>query len=347
MRAALRLKAAIALCALAATACTDPVDKAAKKRIFSPEDPPQAILSAAEKLPPENVADDVALARRVLGMGAAEATERIGPHKYSASLSFEWNTPGGTKTLRLSENRTLLAGPGGVSGDFHATQDNNREQGIEVMRVHSQVYARSRFGKFRQRLRDRGMAERIREETFGAIGDYDSIFQGRLKLTAAQGTVTHEGRTAWKYSVALGPPVNLAEKPLPPLLAPLKDAGFDEPTRRRQEFFSARQPRTLQGEVLVDAETSVVLKARLDGRLGVGLDGGEAELRLQLESALSDIGKDPKIAVPKDFLPDEDKPMGIAAAYERFGVPRGATDGGTATSKPSAGSGEPADEGAE
>src|SRR6185295_15758083 len=115
----------IALLVVSAS-CTDPVDKAAKKRIFSPEDPPQAIKAAAEKLRPEDVADDAQVARRVLGMGAAEATERIGPHKYTANISFEWNTPGGTKTVRLNETRTLVAGPGGVSGDFHATQDNNR-----------------------------------------------------------------------------------------------------------------------------------------------------------------------------------------------------------------------------
>ena len=29
-------------------ACTDPVDKAAKKRIFSPEDPPQAVAAASQ-----------------------------------------------------------------------------------------------------------------------------------------------------------------------------------------------------------------------------------------------------------------------------------------------------------
>jgi hypothetical protein len=212
------------------------------------------------------------------------------------------------------------------------------------MRLQMGVYARSRFGKFRQRLRDRGMAERIREETFGAIGDFDAIFQGRLKLTAAQGTVTHEGRTAWKYSVALGPPIQLGERELPPPVARLKDAGPDDPTRRRLDFQQARTPRTLQGEVLVDAETSVVLKTRLDGRVGVVLDGGDAELRLQLDSVMSEIGKDPGLAVPKDFLPDEDKPAGIAAALERFGVPKAGADAGT---KPAAGSAEPQDEGSE
>lgn len=344
MRSALR-SSVFALAAapfLLLSACSDPVDKAAKKRIFSPEDPPQAILSAAEALRPEDVADDPRVARRVLGMGAAEATERIGPHRYTANLSFEWSTPGGGKTVRLSETRTLVAGPGGVSGDFHAIQENNRELGIEVMRVRGEVYARSRFGKFRTRLRDRGMAERIREETFAAIGDFDSIFQGRLKLTA-QGTATHEGRTVWKYTAALGPPPNLQHKPLPPPLLPQK-GGVDEATRRRQDFYDYRAPRTLQGEVLVDAETSVVLKTQLDGRVAVSADGGDAELRLQLSSVMTDIGKDPKLAAPKDALPDEDKPAGIAAAYERFGVPRGTPDAGT---KPTAGSVEPQDEPAE
>jgi hypothetical protein len=336
VRRVLRFRLAIALASCFAASCTDPVDKAAKKRIFSPEDPPQAILSAAEKLPPENVADDVALARRVLGMGAAETTERLGPHRYTANLAFEWSTPGGGKTIRLAETRTLIAGPGGVSGDFHATQENNREMGIEVMRIQMGVYARSRFGKFRQRLRDRGMAERIREETFGAIGDFDSIFQGRLKLTAAQGTVTHEGRTAWKYEVKLGPPGEATpSRNLPALLEP--KGGKDDTTRRRMAFFEHRVPKTLVGQVLVDADTSVVLKARLDGTLSVPSEKTPeaADLRMSLESSVTEIGQDPKLQPPPSFLPDADKPEGIADALDRFGIPRGkAIDGGAPADEP-------------
>ncbi|HZI09719.1 MAG TPA: hypothetical protein VE153_04950, partial [Myxococcus sp.] len=66
--------------ALAAVGCTDPVDKAAKARIFSPEDPPKVVASAKQKLPPEDVASNPQVARRILGMDAAEVTERVGPH---------------------------------------------------------------------------------------------------------------------------------------------------------------------------------------------------------------------------------------------------------------------------
>lgn len=327
-----------ALCLLLlAAACTDPVDKAAKKRIFSPEDPPQAVAAASQKLPPEEVADNPEIARRILGMGAAEATERIGSHQFNATLSYEWTSPG-TRNVLLKETRTLLAGSGGVGGDFHATVDNSRDQGLEVMRIQNLVYARSRYGKFRQRLRDRGIAERVREEMYGAIKDFDSLFHGRLKLTA-NGTVTVEGRTAWKYQVTLGDPLPEKARKLPALVA--TKGGVDETTQRRLAFYELRTPRALQGEVLVDSLTSVVLKTRLDGRLGVKREGrplpdagelepSEAELRLVLDSQLQHIGKEPALKTPADFLPDQDKPEGIAATLERFGIVRAGADGGTA-----------------
>lgn len=326
--------------------CKDPVDQAAKKRIFSPEDPPQAVAAASQKLPPEEAADSSAISRRILGMGAAETTERIGPHTYGATVTWEWSSNG--KNIRLKESRELLAGPGGVSGDFIARMTNTNELGLEVLRVGGKVYARSTYGKdgagkLRERRRDRGMAERIRDEASGAVRDFDQIFRGRLKLTSA-GTSTLEGRTAWKYVVSLSDATPETAK-LPPLAVPKN--GADDTTKRRQVFYDARTPRSLQGEVYVDAATSVVLKTRLDGRVGVkatDLDAGtptESELHLVLESSLTGIGKTPLIEAPKDFLPDEDKPDGIAAALLKMGIERKTADGGVGGA---GGPGEPEDD---
>ncbi len=320
--------AILAALALAAVGCSDPVDKAAKARIFSPEDPPKVVASAAEKLPPEEVADDPRVARRILGMDAAEVTERLGPHFYKATVTYEWTAPS-TPPVKLSETRTFRAGPGGVSGDFHGVLENSRDQGLEVMRVKGEVFARNRYGTFRQRLRDRGMAERTRAELTGAVRDVDALFLGRLKLTPS-GTVTYEGRTAWRYDVSLGDAAGQAPaRALPALLEP--KGGRDETSRRRANFFAHREPRSLTGEVLVDRDTSVVLKVRLDGRLGVPADKTPeaAELRMTLESALTEIGVDPALQPPEKFLPDADKPQGIADALDRFGIPRAGADGGT------------------
>jgi hypothetical protein len=312
--------------ALAAAGCTDPVDKAAKARIFSPEDPPKVVASAQQKLPPEEVADNPQVARRILGMDAAEVTERLGPHRYQATLGYEW-TSAEANPVKLTETRTFRAGPGGVSGDFHGVLENSRDQGLEVIRTGGQVFARNRYGQFRQRLRDRGMAERTRTELTGAIRDFDSLFQGRLKLTP-EGTVTYEGRTAWKYAVSLGPASEAGNaRPLPALLQP--KPGVDDTTKRRANFFAHRVPRSLDGEVLVDASTSVVLKARLDGRIGVPSEKTPeaAELRMTLESALTELGQDPKLQPPGDFLPDADKPQGIADALDAFGIERKKPEG--------------------
>ncbi len=153
------------------------------------------VASAAEKLAPEDVADNPYVARRILGMEAAEVTERLGPHSYKATVDYEWTTKE-APPVKLSETRTFRAGPGGVSGDFHGLLENNRDQGLEVLRVGGKVFARNRYGTFRQRLRDRGMGERTRTELTGAVRDMDALFQGRIQLEP-QGTVTYEGRTAW------------------------------------------------------------------------------------------------------------------------------------------------------
>lgn len=323
------------LMVLCLAACKDPVDQAAKARIFSPEDPPQAVAAASQKLPPEEAADSAVISRRILGMGAAETTERIGPHVYRATISWEWTSGG--KNIRLKETRELLSGPGGMSGDFIARMSNMNEQGLEVMRVGGKVFARSTFGKdgsarFRQRLRDRGMAERVREEASGGLRDFDQLFLGRLKLKA-QGTASFEGRTTWKYAVSLAEGEADDADTLPPVIAPKN--GVDATTRRRQHFYEARSPRTLQGEVYVDAQTSVVVKARLDGRMGVKSSEADSELHLVVDLNLTGIGKSPNISAPKDFLPDEDKPDGIAAALARMGIERKKPDAGTPFSSPS------------
>jgi hypothetical protein len=42
---------------------------------------------------------------------------------------------------------------------------------------------------------------------------------------------------------------------------------------------------------------------------------------------VKDIGKEPKLTTPKDFLPDIDKPLAIADALDRFGIPRAGKHG--------------------
>jgi len=307
---------------LSAPGCHEPRERAAKQRIFSPEDRPKVVASAQEQLFPEQLGAEPRLAERVLTMGAAEMAERLGAHRFSAQVSFDWSTPSATP-LKLSESRLLEADARGVNGDFHAKVDNNQDLGLEVIRVAGEVYARNRFGKYRLRRRDRGMAERTREDVVAPLGELDALFERRIKLLPL-GVVTYEGRSALRYEVSLaaaapkGPVASL-----PPLLQP--KGGVDETTRRRLAFLATKAPRSLKGEVLVDTATSVVVRASLDGNLEVPGQGGArpAALRVMLEQKVTRIGQPLELKPPPGALPDVDKPLGIADALDRFGIPRG------------------------
>ncbi len=313
-------------------ACSNPVDRAAKERIFSPEAPPAVVASAKESLDPQKLASDSKLAHRVVDMGSAEVTERIGPHRFTAEVAFTWTA--GKDAVKLTETRLLESAAGGVSGDFHARIENSREQGLEVVRARGQVFARSKFGKYRLRLRDRGMAERTRDETAGALRELDGLFQGRMAL-ALEGPTSVDGRSAFRYTVRLadGAGEKSARGETPPAIAYAR-GGLDDDSARRQRFIDQRQPKKLSGEVVVDAATAVVLRAHLDGLVAVPGDKSvaPAQLHVVLDQRLKDIGKAIAIQAPEGHLPDADKPEGIADALDRFGIQRKAgADGGVDT----------------
>jgi predicted GNAT family acetyltransferase len=300
-------------------ACSNEADKLAKKRIFSQEDPPLAVAAAREVVQAGELSTQVEQVQRIIGMGIAETTERLGAHQFVAKLRMEWQ--GNHRKQALAEERVLLSAEGGVSGDFHARLRNERGQGYDILRIGHQVFAKNQHGVYRQRLRDRGMAERMRQESFGVLGEIDNLFEHRM-LLRADGKEVLEGREAYRYLMVLGesPRAEKAERLLPPKLLPKRD--LSESSQLRLAFFERRIPEALEGKLWVDAGTAVVLKAELQGTLKVPEGEAVSTVRLRLATRVEQIGKTPQLTVPETFVPDEDKPQGIAAALERFGFGR-------------------------
>lgn len=325
---------------LALWACTDPVDRAAKKRIFSPEEPAKARRAASEPIASQELARDSGLAFRVLTMSAAEAFERIGPYRYSASASFEWEL--GKDKVRLSETRALDQAS---ESDFSLRTDNDRDQGLEIVRLGDQTFAKAKYRKFRERRRDRGRSELIREDAFGALKSAESMLNNRLGV-APDGEESVNGRAAKRYLLVLtAQPLrerSTRDTHLPPVQFP--SLGPDPSTKRRLDFDHFRSPRRADGRLWVDVDTGVPLKAELVAQVSAPSEvKDEATLTLKIRSELK-----PSSAItvqaPKDFLPDEDRPSGIARTLERFEL--GRPDAGAATEVRSRPSPEP-DEGEE
>src|ERR1700704_7078240 len=134
---------------LLASSCKRSEDEAARARMFSPEQPVGELPQAKEKIDAARLADDPALARRVLHMRRAEIEQRLGPHKAQQRLQFAWfhgpGLPDGGSEVSLAEEATLLQGPG---GDFSVRLANDHNQGFELVWVKGEVFVKSLYGSF-------------------------------------------------------------------------------------------------------------------------------------------------------------------------------------------------------
>lgn len=308
-------RATAVLFALAVASCKRSEDEAAKKRIFSPEEPVGTVAEAKEALDAGRLADDARLAERVIRMGQAEVAARLGAHKAQTRAQFAWfrgpGAPDGGSDVALAEETTLLQAG---SGDFSVRQENDRNQGFELVWVKGEVFVRGLFGPFRKRRTDRSDPERVRELALAALPTFEQMARG-LKLQKA-GESTVEGRKVVKYQVvgSAGRPPPAERKDLPKVEYPVQPDGGrgpDTDTARRLEMWQKAEPMRLSGTLVVDAQTAVPVAADLQGHFRVPGEGGPAaELDLHSVLTVSAIGKDPGVQAPQ-FDPEPSVPHAV------------------------------------
>src|SRR3982750_3533261 len=161
---------------LCATACKRSEDEAARARIFSPQQPVFDLPEAKEKLDPTRLAEDPALARRVLHMQRREVEQRIGPYKAQQRVQFAWfrgpGLPDGGSEVSLAEETTLLEAPG---DDFSVRLVNDHNQGFELVWAKGEVFVKSLYGEFHRRRTDRTDPARIREQAVSGLATFDRL----------------------------------------------------------------------------------------------------------------------------------------------------------------------------
>lgn len=293
-------------------ACTNPENRAAKERIFSPEDPPKVLLAARETLEADRLHESRPLLDRILAISAQEAVARLGPHRQRAEVRFSWKT--GKRRTALREERFVALGR---DGDFHVRIENDEDQGMEWVRHGGISYVRSRYAPFRERRRDRGASEHILADAYASLADMARVSQGALRLSSPQKAEV-AGRNALRYAVDLGSPYRADTADLPPLQLP-KD-GPDEDTRLRLLAAQESVPRSLSGHLVVDEETGVPLEAKLRGTSSLQVEGEEeSTLEWSLELHVENIGRDPGVKVP-EHLEDAPRPPGVVATLRAYGL---------------------------
>jgi hypothetical protein len=297
--------------ALFVASCKRTEDEAARARIFSPQQPVFDLPEAKEKLDATRLADDPAVAGRVLHMQRREVEQRIGPYKAQQRVQFAWfrgpGLPDGGSEVSLAEETTLLEAPG---EDFSVRLVNDHNQGFELVWVNGEVFVKSLYGAFHKRRTDRTDPPRIREQAMSGLATFDRLARG-LKLRSA-GETKSDGRRVVRY-VVTGFGARAGEKDasdLPPVQYPENHTDAD--TARRLELWEKEEPVSVRGTVLVDAETAAPLACDLQGHFKVATSGQAPAAELDLHSVLvtSHVGKDPGLKAPQ-YEPETSVPHAV------------------------------------
>src|SRR6267143_1089586 len=284
---------------LLASSCKRSEDEAARARMFSPEQPVGELPQAKEKIDAARLADDPALARRVLHMRRAEIEQRLGPHKAQQRVQFAWfrgpGLPDGGSEVSLGEETILV---------------NDHNQGFELLWVKGEVFVKSLYGSFHKRRTDRTDPARIREQALSGLATFDRLAHG-LKLRST-GETTSDGRRVVRYSVtgfgARDGDVDKSDLPV----VQYPENKVDPDTARRLELWEKQEPVRVSGTLVIDAQTAVPLGCDLRGHFKVAGNGEGPAAELDLHSVLvtSSVGKDLGLKTPQ-YEPETSVPHAV------------------------------------
>jgi hypothetical protein len=304
--------AAAALLAALGAACSRGPDAEGRRRLFSRsgDAPP-----SERALPEEGERPEAALA-----LGADEVAARIGSFEQAAAVDWTVTRVGeDARRVHVAERhrvRQLATGEFEVTSEIDPGRGPGGLGGKQIVFAGGMTYARGLFAPFRERPTDRGRdARRFRDETFGLAAEVARLAGAALVLEPA-GDGALIGRRAARWRVSLD-----ASRFTPtPTVRPASADPPDEDTVRRLAFLDGHVPRSLHGEVLVDAETGVPLRAKLAATF-VARDRPDVKVELQLVVQLKAVGGSVgEVRPPRDPLPDVRKPPGVAAALEAAGL---------------------------
>jgi hypothetical protein len=308
------MRSSLLLLALAlGAACTSSEDRAARERLFSGA-PDGAARPPFDWSRPETC----------LAVGADEAAARLGSFDWSAAVTWSASKPSGSARVRVVERhrvRQSATGEFEVESDLDPGEGTGSERGKRVIYAGKMTYARSRYapsGAWRERPTDRGRdARRFRDESFGLLADLAGLYGPALKLRPA-GEATVLGRPARRFAFWLATVQRASET----RRVGEQRRDFDEDTRRHLAFLEGRVPVKAEGELFADAETGLPLKVQLRGAFKT-MDDPLARVEVELSAQVKALGAAVGVVTaPRQVLPDERKPRGVAQALEAAGLRR-------------------------
>jgi hypothetical protein len=302
------LPACAAVAVLTFAGCSGGADAEGRRRLFT--------RGGEEAAADHASGTEVERPEVALGLGADDVVARIGSVDLRVGVDWTVSRPGDdARRVHVAERhrvRQLATGEFEVSSEIDPGRGPGGLSGKRVIFAGGEVYARGAFAPFRERPTDRGRdARRFRDESFGLAAEVARLAGAALDLERT-GDAALLGRRAVRYALSLDPGRFAPPTPARPAAAGAPDLD----TSRRLAFLDGHQPSALDGEVLLDAETGVPLRVKMNATFTVR-DRPGVKVVLRLVSQLTAVGGSVgEVKPPPAPLPDERKPRGVAAALE-------------------------------
>lgn len=228
-------------------------------------------------------ADPVALVR-ALRLPHHRVGELLGPHVYRASSSVDVTVAGGEGGQAAEKLDVIARIEYADATRFRAVVENSADYGREIILSDGQLYLRPRHGAFHRRAPD------TEQEPAGWRDDIFSELSGHVQLFAP-GLAVRDGGA-----------VDVAGRPA----RRIELSRASEPRQVRvganpqRAWRSSVEVESLSGEILLDSQTGVPLRARIEGVALARRDERPVRMHVIVEHAIEAIGQPVTIAVPPE-----------------------------------------------
>jgi antitoxin component of MazEF toxin-antitoxin module len=228
--------------------------------------------------------DPVALVR-ALRLPHHRVAELLGPHVFHATSSVDVAVAGGEGVGAPAEKLDVTARIEYADATrFHAVVENSADYGREIILSDGHLYLRPRYGAFHRR------APENEQEPAGWRDDIFSELSGHLQLFAT-GLAVRDGGA-----------IDVAGRPA----RRIELSRASEPRQVRvgaspqRAWRSSAEVESLSGEILLDSQTGVPLRARIEGVVNARRDERPVRIHVIVEHAIEAIGQPVTITVPPE-----------------------------------------------
>jgi len=279
----------------------------AKKRLQAP--PPKSRIDtlAAEKLAVSGMAKDKAMQERVNRMTFSEVAKRVGSAQLTSKGKLDFDRAG--FTVHSAEDNLVVQTADGDFSVVNVTSDGSRQ---ELLFANKIFFLKNNNGQWRISRDPSGEALKLRDKSGGVWRSFYELFAHAL-MFSAKGLETVQGREAYHFVMTVTDKSAEAlqmgkDDPFPAVRQEVvQDGGVTEVIEKRPETMKRlaawrerSRAKSGGGDVWVDADTGVVLKVAFKGELTVGDEATAATLKVDIQSELTDIGKELKVEPPKE-----------------------------------------------